>query len=378
MDYDVEALPVTSIGENPEEILSANTEEASSIDIQSPKNNSEKPCTSAFALNPPFVEESEPSTEEAYALPLKKSTKRKSSCKGSSKKRKKNFEADWSQDSDFTVSKKKAKKAGKNSFDAEERESLEEFVEKRRSGRLKSEKANKAVYEDERDDFDLQFEENKGEVVHEKDPLEEWIVEKILGLRMGVRKKLADESKESEDTTKSSQTKHEEDADVKDTLTDHGNEPDVSLSASEKIGAIELKEDDAAGSQIVQEKNEAGEQVKEEEIEVEELYIKYKGRSYLHCQWRTVDELERFDKRIIAKLNRYKIKNNGDVIDFDDVDYFPKSYSEVGRILDEVYDEAEEGTYVFVKWRGYKIFFSINLGNIINLGFIKFKDDLFF
>ena len=55
LDYGVEALPVTSIGENPEEILPANTEEASSVDIQSPKNNSEKPCTSAFVLNPPFV-----------------------------------------------------------------------------------------------------------------------------------------------------------------------------------------------------------------------------------------------------------------------------------------------------------------------------------
>jgi hypothetical protein len=65
-----------------------------------------------------------------------------------------------------------------------------------------------------------------------------------------------------------------------------------------------------------------------------------------------LEELEQFDKRISAKLNRYKLKNNCDFIDFDDINYFPKQYTEVGRVIDEVYDEKEEGTYVFVKWIG--------------------------
>lgn len=42
-----------------------------------------------------------------------------------------------------------------------------------------------------------------------------------------------------------------------------------------------------------------------EEFTVEELYVKYKNYSYLHCEWKTVEELEELgEKRALAKLNR--------------------------------------------------------------------------
>ena len=44
------------------------------------------------------------------------------------------------------------------------------------------------------------------------------------------------------------------------------------------------------------------------EIEVEEYYVKYKSFSYLHCEWRTRDELVVSDKRIDQKIKRFKLK----------------------------------------------------------------------
>lgn len=45
-------------------------------------------------------------------------------------------------------------------------------------------------------------------------------------------------------------------------------------------------------------------------VEVEEFYVKYKNLSYLHCEWRTEEELEKFDKRVGQKLKRYKQKRD--------------------------------------------------------------------
>lgn len=43
-------------------------------------------------------------------------------------------------------------------------------------------------------------------------------------------------------------------------------------------------------------------------IEVEEFFVKYKNFSYLHCDWRTEEELMRGDKRIAGKIRRYRQK----------------------------------------------------------------------
>ena len=43
-------------------------------------------------------------------------------------------------------------------------------------------------------------------------------------------------------------------------------------------------------------------------IEVEEYFVKYRNFSYLHCEWKTEDELFKGDKRISAKLKRFKQK----------------------------------------------------------------------
>lgn len=87
----------------------------------------------------------------------------------------------------------------------------------------------------------------------------------------------------------------------------------------------------------------------EEMVEVEEIYVKYKGRSYLHCEWKTADELESIDKRVLSKINRFKMKFGDQLIDEDE--YYNNDYTIVDRVLDEVLDENEQENYAFVKWR---------------------------
>lgn len=53
-------------------------------------------------------------------------------------------------------------------------------------------------------------------------------------------------------------------------------------------------------------------------IEVEEFFVKYRSFSYLHCEWRTEEELFKGDKRINGKIKRYKQKRamSQNVMDF--------------------------------------------------------------
>jgi chromodomain-helicase-DNA-binding protein 7 len=76
-------------------------------------------------------------------------------------------------------------------------------------------------------------------------------------------------------------------------------------------------------------------------IDVEEFYVKYKNMSYLHCDWRTLEELEKGDRRVAQKIKRYKQKkDNSNVFSFMDEDLFDPQYCEVDRIL--AVNEVEE------------------------------------
>lgn len=83
-------------------------------------------------------------------------------------------------------------------------------------------------------------------------------------------------------------------------------------------------------------------------IEVEEFYVKYKNLSYLHCDWKTEEELEKGDRRVSGKIKRYRQKKDVNMFDFLDDEPFNPDYVEVDRVLDvneveEVYEEEEEG-----------------------------------
>lgn len=79
-------------------------------------------------------------------------------------------------------------------------------------------------------------------------------------------------------------------------------------------------------------------------IDVEEFYVKYKNLSYLHCDWKTEEELESGDKRVGQKIKRYRQKKDINVFDFLDDEPFNPDYVEVDRVLDinEVEEMIEE------------------------------------
>ncbi|KAG8442016.1 hypothetical protein GDO86_010983 [Hymenochirus boettgeri] len=90
-----------------------------------------------------------------------------------------------------------------------------------------------------------------------------------------------------------------------------------------------------------------------EELEVEEFYVKYKNYSYLHCQWATVEELEK-DKRIHQKIKRFRAKQgqNKFLSEIED-DLFNPDYVEIDRILDVAQSTDEKGepmSHYLVKW----------------------------
>ncbi|XP_009693029.1 PREDICTED: chromodomain-helicase-DNA-binding protein 8, partial [Cariama cristata] len=88
--------------------------------------------------------------------------------------------------------------------------------------------------------------------------------------------------------------------------------------------------------------------------ESEEFFVKYKNYSYLHCEWATIDQLEK-DKRIHQKLKRFKTKMTQMRHFFhEDEEPFNPDYVEVDRILDESHsidkDNGEPVIYYLVKW----------------------------
>ncbi|KAH0617682.1 hypothetical protein JD844_016167 [Phrynosoma platyrhinos] len=90
-----------------------------------------------------------------------------------------------------------------------------------------------------------------------------------------------------------------------------------------------------------------------EEVETEEFYVKYKNFSYLHCQWASVEVLDK-DRRIQQKIKRFKAKQgqNKFLSEIDD-ELFNPDYVEVDRIMDISYSKDDNGepvTHYLVKW----------------------------
>ncbi|XP_028283528.1 chromodomain-helicase-DNA-binding protein 8 isoform X3 [Parambassis ranga] len=86
----------------------------------------------------------------------------------------------------------------------------------------------------------------------------------------------------------------------------------------------------------------------------EEFFVKYKNYSYLHCEWASLNQLER-DKRIHQKLKRFKTKHAQMRHLFqEDEEPFNPDYVEVDRILDVSHsvdkDNGEPVVYYLVKW----------------------------
>ncbi|PSN41756.1 Chromodomain-helicase-DNA-binding protein 8 [Blattella germanica] len=92
-------------------------------------------------------------------------------------------------------------------------------------------------------------------------------------------------------------------------------------------------------------------------VEVEEYFVKYRNFSYLHCEWKTEDELFKGDKRISAKLKRFKQKmaHHANIFENLEEDPYNPDYVEVDRVLDMA-EHTDPNTgktikHYLVKWR---------------------------
>ncbi|XP_063529219.1 chromodomain-helicase-DNA-binding protein 7-like [Cydia strobilella] len=133
-------------------------------------------------------------------------------------------------------------------------------------------------------------------------------------------------------------------------------EKQETVTKTETVLKEEEPKEDTNNSEIQKEDNE----VKDEKpviVDVEEYYVKYRNFSYLHCEWKTEEELYKGDKRIFSKIKRFKQKQAQQLNIFEllDEEPFNPDYIEVERILDmsEHEDPATNSKlkYYLVKWK---------------------------
>lgn len=117
-----------------------------------------------------------------------------------------------------------------------------------------------------------------------------------------IKKEEENESKE-ENSRKESETNKDED-DIKDSDDKNINDNTKDKSKNE---VIESKQENTTID------------IKPQIVEVEEYFVKYRNFSYLHCEWRTEEELYKGDKRIQAKLKRFKQRQQQNTNIFENV-----------------------------------------------------------
>ncbi|KAK6727679.1 hypothetical protein RB195_005393 [Necator americanus] len=77
--------------------------------------------------------------------------------------------------------------------------------------------------------------------------------------------------------------------------------------------------------------------------------IKWKGKAYIHCEWKTMKELEEVDKRAVGKVKRFRQKKAHSSNDADEED-FNSDYTVVDRVVDV--GTGDDGVeYALVKWK---------------------------
>lgn len=155
------------------------------------------------------------------------------------------------------------------------------------------------------------------------------VVQHILAVRKGTREvsSIFKDDKNSHDDSEEEIKKENEEI-MKEEKSDEKSEEKSDNQLEEKS----IKSDDKLDYKTNTVKTEHGEPEKDEEtepnldetndsfkktIEVDEYYVKYRNFSYLHCEWKTEEELTKGDKRIAAKLKRFKQKmaNNTNIFE---------------------------------------------------------------
>lgn len=158
------------------------------------------------------------------------------------------------------------------------------------------------------------------------------VVQHILSSRMGRREvkpvvpkvEVSEKSADKEDSVddenaSDNPAKKEEDAETEEKDVKNEN----SAEDEEKKSDTDSPKKDNAKKQEEPAESKAAEtavvEAKPQFVEVEEYYVKYRNFSYLHCEWKTEEELYKGDKRIQAKLKRFKQKQQQNTNIFENV-----------------------------------------------------------
>lgn len=173
-------------------------------------------------------------------------------------------------------------------------------------------------------------------------------------------------AEEPKEDSKESQLEETVDVKKADKVEDEEDDDEMSLNDIKKNIEAEkekAKEDKALASNSSSEDSSSEEEEDEADkpppvfIDIEEYYVKYRNFSYLHCEWRTEEELFKGDRRVAAKIKRFQMKQSQQLNIFENLeeDPFNPDFIETDRVLDmSVHHDEASGTttnHYLVKWK---------------------------
>ncbi|OWR44909.1 hypothetical protein KGM_214202 [Danaus plexippus plexippus] len=178
--------------------------------------------------------------------------------------------------------------------------------------------------------------------------------EPLLGEKILPQGKEESEQKANENEDENIENQTDEDIKSKD-IKETENIQEVNEETPNE--SSETKEANKSNGENKQQENVENKNSKPVMVDVEEYFVKYRNFSYLHCEWKTEEELYKGDKRIFSKIKRFKQKQAQQLNIFDllDDEPFNPDYVEVERILDmsEIQDPANNTVvkHYLVKWK---------------------------
>uniref|UniRef100_A0A6B2EIQ7 Putative snf2 family dna-dependent atpase n=1 Tax=Phlebotomus kandelakii TaxID=1109342 RepID=A0A6B2EIQ7_9DIPT len=166
-----------------------------------------------------------------------------------------------------------------------------------------------------------------------------------------------DDVEETKDEEMKEATTEEPEIDNKD--VDSDKEPDDVEAKTEEVKETDEEKKEEKTEEKVEEKATVVPEEKPEPVfvDVEEYFVKYRNFSYLHCEWRTEEELYKGDRRIASKIKRFHQKQSQQINIFENLEDEPYNpdFVEIDRILDvSEHTDANNGEktkHYLIKWK---------------------------
>lgn len=127
------------------------------------------------------------------------------------------------------------------------------------------------------------------------------------------------ESADKKDATSDDSIKKEDAEDNEKEAKTEGTIEDEEKSETDSAKKEDAKKSEEPPTESKPAETTAVVETKPQFVEVEEYFVKYRNFSYLHCEWRTEEEMYKGDKRIQAKLKRFKQKQQQNTNIFENV-----------------------------------------------------------